>query len=118
MGCNILERMKADNQPLGGVEIVTADNVSIMQISAFKGTEIPQHSHEYDHTTLVTSGKVKVFRGDKCLGIYTAPSTVYIMAGEKHRFEILEDADLWCIHNIARNGSVEVKAEHRLCLGE
>lgn len=121
MGCNNLKR--ADEQPVGGVEYMTTDNVHIMQITVpLANTIIPQHSHEYDHTTLVTAGSVIVWAGDKNLGEYKAPKMVEIKAGVMHAFKTLEDnTSLYCIHNISRTGKVEVKEENsmeKLCLGQ
>lgn len=121
MGCNNLKRI--DEQPVGGVEYSTADGVNIMQITVpLANTIIPQHSHEYDHTTLVTSGSVIVWAGDKNLGEYKAPNMVFIKANVKHAFKTLEDnTSLYCIHNISRTGEVEVKEENsleQLCLGQ
>jgi len=114
MGCNNLVR--ADNQPVGGIEYFSADGVHIMQITVpNKGTLIPQHSHAYDHTTLVTSGAVKVWQDEVLTGEFVAPTAVYIKAGVKHTFETLEDnTSLYCIHNISRKGVVEVLEEHQL----
>lgn len=121
MGCNNLQRI--DEQPVGGVEYTTADGVNIMQITVpLKDTIIPQHSHEYDHTTLVTSGSVLVWVGDVNLGEYKAPKMIFIKANAKHAFKTLEDnTSLYCIHNVSRNGKVEVKEENSLeqvCLGQ
>ncbi len=114
MGCSNLKR--ADQQPVGGVEYISADGVHIMQITVpLKGTLIPQHSHEYDHTTLITSGKAKVWKRNKVLGTYTAPDMIYIEAGVKHAFETLEDnTSLYCIHNVARNGLIGIREEHEI----
>lgn len=126
MGCNTLKR--ADEQPVGGVEYSTADGVNIMQITVpLKDTIVPQHSHEYDHTTLLTNGKIKIWQESERIGSMTirkAPDMIYIKAGVKHTFQTLEDNTiLYCIHNISRNGIVEVKEEHQIvgdepCLGE
>lgn len=121
MGCNNLKR--ADLQPVGGVEYMTSDDVHIMQITVpLKDTIIPQHSHEYDHTTLVTAGSVLVWAGDKNLGDFKAPNMIFIKAGVKHAFKTLEDeTSLYCIHNVSRTGEVQVKEENsmeQLCLGQ
>lgn len=121
MGCNNLKRI--DEQPVGGIEYMTVDNVNIMQITVpLKNTIIPQHSHEYDHATLVTSGSVIVWAADENLGEFKAPAMVEIKANVKHAFKTLEDnTSLYCIHNTSRNGIIEVKEENnleQLCLGQ
>lgn len=113
MGCSNLKRK--DDLVIGGVEYTSADDVNIMQITVpWKGTLIPQHSHEYDHTTLITNGRALVSH-DGNSKEYIAPDMIYIKAGVKHMFETLEDNTiLYCIHNISRTGEVEVKEDHQL----
>jgi quercetin dioxygenase-like cupin family protein len=102
--------VRAECQPYGN-EYTAADGVFIKEMCIPKaGTLVPQHSHEYDHTSFVAKGAVI------CEGItYRAPYPIYIRAGVKHMFESLEDDTMvLCIHNVSRTGSVEVREEHQI----
>jgi len=90
---------------------MAADGVFIKEMRIPKsGTLVPQHSHEYDHTSFVAKGSVT------CEGkTYHAPFPIYIKAGVKHMFQSLEDDTLvLCIHNVSRAGHVEVREEHQI----
>ena len=122
MGCDILKASK--NQP-SVVEIFTSDGVSSMQIQVpDAGSLIPQHSHEYEHITLLAQGKIRAWKDGKYLGEFKAPAHLVIPANSKHTFETLvDDVLLYCIHNVERTGKIDVKEEHqivgkKLCLSE
>lgn len=114
MGCNNLTR--EDLQPVGTVDYSSADNVKILGIKIpHKDTIVPQHSHKYDHTTLIGRGKVRVWSEGQPKDEYDEGDAVYIKAGVKHSFQTLEDNTvLYCIHNIARGNGVEVFEEHEI----
>lgn len=93
-----------------------ADDVFIKS-GTFKdiGTIIPQHSHEYDHTSFIATGAVQVWCDDEYLGIYNAPQGILIKKHAKHRFVTLEEnTTILCIHNISRNGMIEIHDLHEL----
>jgi quercetin dioxygenase-like cupin family protein len=120
-GCNKVV-YKDELQP-EYVEHYTADNVYIMQINIpKKDSLVPQHSHAYDHMTILAKGSVRIWEDGVDKGIRTAPSSIFIKAGVKHTFCTFEDDTLlYCIHNISRTGKVEIAEEHlldreKLCL--
>lgn len=88
----------------------TTDDVYIKRLFLKdKFSVVPQHSHEYAHTTLVTKGSVKVYQNDEAGETFTAPAHILIPAKTKHYFVNLEpDTELYCIHNVMRTGKVEV----------
>lgn len=66
-----------------------------------KGALGQQHSHEYDHLTLVGSGGVELWAHGEIQGRFWAPAVIPIQAGVKHGFEALaDDTVLYCVHNL------------------
>lgn len=98
------------------VEFHLADGVFIKSGSFSKeNTVVPQHSHEYDHTSFIAHGSVRAWCENEYLGVFTAPCSIFIKAHAKHTFQTLEPETLiLCIHNIARNGSVDIHELHEL----
>lgn len=92
------------------------DGVFVKQMFlARAGTLVPQHSHAYAHLSLLTAGSVRVWKDAVLLGEFTAPAGLEIEAHAKHTFLALEDGtSLFCIHNTARTGVVEIAAQHTL----
>ncbi len=65
------------------------------------GTILGQHSHAYDHGTLVANGALRVFLDGREAGDYGAGEMVLVVAGRKHVFLTLEDDTVAaCIHNV------------------
>ena len=104
----------AERQPI--VREFTADGIWTAHITvADAKTVLPQHSHAFDHLTLLATGSVRVSRADAEPMEYTAPAGIFIPAGVKHLFETLTpDVVLACIHNTMRAGHVEVVDEHQI----
>ncbi len=112
--------LPAEEQPMEE-DIRTADGIFIKRVAALEaGTYLPQHAHVWDHTTLLTNGRIEVWQGSLvdwvgAATIYQAPAAIFIKAGVKHLFRILEDNTvLWCIHNLKGAQAVEVLEEHDL----
>ena len=97
-------------QPYGN-EFMAADGVWIKEMIINKaGTIVPQHSHEYDHTSYLVKGSV-LFEGKEL----TAPYPIHIPAHKKHTFQSLtDDTMILCIHNVSRHGEVKIHEEHQL----
>lgn len=97
-------------------ERTTTDDIFIKQLYIEKAfTLVPQHSHEYAHTTLLVAGSVRVWKDGVLLGDFEAPNMVLIPAYAKHTFQSLEgNTLLYCIHNVMRTGKVEIYEEHQL----
>jgi quercetin dioxygenase-like cupin family protein len=113
-----VQPLPAEAQP-PRVEIHMADGIFIKQmIIANPGTLIPQHSHRYDHTSMVAVGAVRVWQDGVEIGDFRAPAGLLIRAGAKHLFMALEAGTiLYCIHNLSRSETVEILAEHDLLEG-
>lgn len=75
-----------------------------------KGIRVPQHVHDYDHATLVGSGRAALYIDGLMIGIFEAGQAAPITAHQKHEFEALEDnTRLICVHNIESAESVKRK---------
>lgn len=109
------EFVRAEEQPYG-VEIRMADDVFIKQMAIPKaGTYVPQHSHAYDHTSMLAVGSVRVWEDEVLKGDFTAPTGLFIRAGTKHCFLSLEDNTVvYCIHNVSRGDLVEILEENHI----
>jgi quercetin dioxygenase-like cupin family protein len=109
----------ATEQPPDDVEFHTIDSVFIKQMRIAKaGTFIPQHSHVYEHASMLAKGSVRVYEDGKMTGEHSAPTCLSIKAGVKHTFESLEDDTIiYCIHNLMRSEIVEILEEHQLVGG-
>lgn len=81
------------------------------------GTFIGQHSHHWDHGTLVASGAVRVFINGSSAGDYQAGDMIEISGGKKHVLLALEDNTICaCIHNA--HGKAEPQIEEEAVFGE
>jgi hypothetical protein len=79
------------------------------------GTYLPQHSHTYDHATLVCHGSIRAWVDGRYLGQFDAPSVIHIKANAKHLFEVMAaDTTLACIHRIDRTGEIEIAEDHQI----
>ena len=86
-----------------------ADGLFIAQMELPKaGMKIAQHSHAYDHLTMVTHGRVRCHGPDGDQD-FAAPFGITIPANVKHQFTALSDGVfLLCIHNTSRQGRLEM----------
>lgn len=79
------------------------------------GILVPQHAHDYDHTTLVAAGAIRVWCDDKFVGDVEAPKPMLIKANTKHKFMSLKDGTvLYCIHNLRGKKGYSISEEHHL----
>jgi hypothetical protein len=107
--------IRAPEQPYG-VEIYTKDGIFIKQyVIPMAKTIIPQHSHYWDHITMLVAGEVAVWKGGIFDKIYTAPCGIEIQEGIEHLFETRKDETiLYCIHNLHSEKAVKILAEHQI----
>lgn len=95
-----------------------ADGVFVKVIDvALKGTAVPQHSHRYDHITMLAWGAMQVWAGNAPMRVLRAPEMMVIPAFTKHTFITLVDHTRFCcIHNVSRAlgaAGPEVHEEHQ-----
>jgi hypothetical protein len=88
------------------VEFAEVDDIWVRAYSVDKAhTVVAQHTHTYDHITLVSSGSIEAWQDGKSIGVFEAPSIVKISACKKHAFVALTDnVTLCCLHNLRGTG--------------
>lgn len=96
-------------------EHLTVDGIAIKQMYLKDiGTMVPQHAHRYDHTSMLATGSVRMWKEGQFVADFQAPCPIFIKAGVKHTFQSLEaHTMIYCIHR-ARLGHIEIVAEHQL----
>jgi quercetin dioxygenase-like cupin family protein len=66
------------------------------------------HVHNYDHTTLLAYGSVRVHVDDKTTD-FKAPHMIFIKAGKSHFIEALEDGTVaYCVHALRDKDSEDI----------
>ena len=93
-----------------------ADGVFVKQMALVRaGSIVPQHVHAHDHLTMLVLGAVQVYQDGVFAGTHVAPAGIPVRAGVAHTFvSMLDNTLIYCIHNTARTGVVEVAAEHEI----
>ena len=99
--------------------VPAVDGVQVVPMIVPKAnTYIPQHTHKYDHLTLVAVGQVSAWADKEFLGTFRAPSAIHIKAGVAHTFKTLvNDCVLYCCHRIDRTGKIESVDNNHLVEG-
>ncbi len=96
------------------VEFKTVDGMFIKSIFLPRKGLYPQHSHAFDHTSLLARGAVNLWKENEVL-FYVAPAIIWIEKEVKHKFQTLEDETLiYCLHNLNGEEQVRVLEEHHL----
>lgn len=90
-----------------------ADDVFFKMYELPKDAMVPQHAHDYDHTTLVASGEIRVWCDGVLVGDVQAPREMLIKAHSKHMFLALAPTVLYCIHNLRGKGDYKISEEHK-----
>lgn len=96
------------------VEIKLCPGLFVKQmLLLYAGTVVPQHSHAYDHLSMLAVGAVHVWRDDVYLGRFDAPCGILIEKRAKHAFMSIKDGTIiYCIHRVGPDGEPEVIEEH------
>lgn len=96
-------------------KIAIISNLWTKMISLEKGDVHKGHSHTFDHTHLLTDGKVKVtIEGVET--IFTAPTQIFIKKDFMHSMECLSEKSLgWCIHPIRDGNRIEDIVDPAIC---
>ncbi len=99
-----------------GIEVHECDGIFLKQMFIpQRDTWIPQHSHAYDHLSMLVKGSVFVWKDGVLDKQYRAPAGILIKAGVKHLFRSLEDeTEIWCVHNLHGEAMVKILEEHQL----
>ena len=99
---------------LPDVEFTIQDGIFIKQMYLKDaGMFVPQHSHKYEHASMLAYGSIRVWQDGELKGDFKAPVPINIPAGCKHTFMSLEpETVVYCIHNCERFGGVEIEDHH------
>jgi len=66
------------------------------------------HTHQFDHLTLLASGRLQV-TVDGVSSEFTAPHMIYIRADKNHELVALEDnTTAYCIHALRQKGTEDI----------
>jgi quercetin dioxygenase-like cupin family protein len=80
-----------------------------------KGDAVHQHSHSYDHVTMIATGGLEVFVDGQSIGKYNAPYGLTILAHVKHKLVALKDNTLaYCIHNLKGKDYPSIHEENHI----
>ena len=74
-----------------------SDGLYAKQMVIPEGHVAVSHQHNYDHLSVLASGKV-LLKTDTWDKVYTAPACINIEAGINHAIIALEDSVWFCIH--------------------
>lgn len=75
------------------------------------------HIHNYDHTTLLAYGSVRVHVNGNTTD-FKAPQMIYIKAGKSHFIEALEDGTVaYCVHALRDHNTEEIIDPDQIPLG-
>lgn len=103
-------------QPIS-TDIRLFDGIFVKSMCIAKaGTFVPQHSHTFDHVSVLVRGRVRVKAGGATNAVeHSAPCGILIRAGVKHLFEsLVDDTIVLCVHDIGAAEGVSIEAEHHL----
>lgn len=100
--------MDITNLPI--TAIGACHNVFIRQMCFMKqGDQETQHTHAFDHITLLSKGSLKVTCNGKET-IFKAPHMIYIKADRVHGMVALEDDTLaYCIHGMQNTSEKKIE---------
>ena len=95
--------------------VAIISNVWTKMISLEKGDIYEGHTHKFDHTHLLSVGKLKVIVDGK-EGTFEAPTQIFIKKGLMHSMECLSENSVGtCIHPIRNGNRVEDIYDAELC---
>lgn len=112
--------MKPTEQQPYGIEVHECDGLFLKQMFIPKRmTFVPQHSHVWDHLSMLVRGGVRVWEvaddEHRAPVEYFAPKGILIKAGVKHLFlSLVDDTEIWCVHNLHGAAAVKILEEHQL----
>lgn len=86
-----------------------SDGLYAKRMTLPKGFEALSHSHQYNHLSILSTGKV-IVKTDDSEAEYTAPACIEIKAGIHHSITALEDVTWYCIHATDATDADEVDA--------
>lgn len=105
-----------DEQPLQ-TDIRLCEGLFVKHTVFAKGSYIPQHSHAWEHLSVIATGAVRAWADDELLGDFHAPAGIVIKARTKHLFLALEPlTTVLCVHRVDETGEPGIVAEHQIAM--
>ena len=74
------------------------------------GLKIQQHSHTFDHMSLLASGRAQV-TSNVAKGVFEGPAVIHMPAGTEHEIEALTECSWFCIHATDQTDPDKIDAE-------
>lgn len=75
------------------------------------GQLVAQHVHKDNHYSMLMRGRVRCWINEKWHGDFTAPTPIFITAGQRHVFQaLLDDTILVCNHDTDGKDEPEILA--------
>ena len=102
----LMEKFQAFQEE-AAVEHFAAGGVYVKILRMNKGWAARQHTHHYDHLTVVAHGSVAV-RVDGNVAYYDAPTAVVVKADKQHDFIAMEDGTIClCVHKVRDEETID-----------
>lgn len=102
-----LEQLQGKFEVDLGTQHHFSSGVYAKQMMLPKGYFAISHAHNYDHLSILASGKV-IVKTDDGEQVYTAPACLTIKKHLNHSITALEDAHWFCIHATEETDSDKV----------
>jgi len=93
-----------DRREAVGSEFTVDDWLWVKVFALKAGEMIEQHTHCFDHVTLIATGTVRKWINGQDCGEITGPKPITIAAMTEHKFLAITDAVVGCIHNLRGEG--------------
>lgn len=87
-----------------------AEGLYAKEIRIPAGQEVMQHRHNFDHLSVLASGRV-LLAVDGVSKVLQGPACVVITAGKSHKITSMTDAVWFCIHSTDCDDPEKVDAE-------
>lgn len=100
MGCGVVTQFMNDHGVVMNGDISmdhVGAGVSVKQVPLKAGQEVIKHKHDYDHLSVLVSGKVTVVTDEYEIEM-EGPESITIKAGLYHHISALTDALWLCVH--------------------
>lgn len=106
----LFDHLMESFEPKGEAEVehFAAGGVYVKIMRMNKSDAARQHTHNYDHLTVVAAGEVAVKFEDNMIGYYTAPTAIVVKADKQHEFIATRDGTVClCVHKVRDEETVD-----------
>lgn len=81
-----------------GVQHYFADKLYAKEIKLPRDAEVIQHSHDYDHLSILAEGEIMLTVDDENIWL-KGPKCLTIAKGKNHAIRAITDTVWYCVHN-------------------